>query len=481
MSVRQGILRKETSMNRTFHLAMTVLVCSLFSFAQTATPPTEQAQEAQTSSNSALPNTMGVGLDSLDGTWEGDLTYLHGATLSPKGATVRYRITIQGSSVQVYLIQPQGVKEVKSGAFHIERLMTNAVIYATDSGHDNEGTWVETWVFAVTRENGTTLLTNFGRLVNNLDLPFTSDHSKFAKAAAGELKLIPASSSEQNQTPQPPPPPAMSAGSSIEQAARAAAANRGGYDGDGGNYGLGLGKKATAAEGPIEILTDTMGVDFKSYLKKVLDDIRKNWYNLIPEEARAPLMKKGKVTIEFAIKKDGTVAGMRLVSTSGNVALDRGAWGGITGSNPFTPLPAEFGGQYLGLRFTFYYNPSRADLGIGPPPSPTGQSSSKSGIKVSISQPYGAEVPIGESVTVVATVTGSTNTAVKWSITGSDCSGSACGIMNGDSYQAPKVLPSPRSVVLKATSKADPKASAWVTVYVVQPIYPVDSSGLPNK
>jgi TonB family protein len=154
----------------------------------------------------------------------------------------------------------------------------------------------------------------------------------------------------------------MSAGSAIEQAARAAAANRGGYGGDGGNYGLGLGRKPTAAMGPLEVLSDTMGVDFGPYLQRVLHDVKMNWYNLIPESARAPLMKKGKLTIEFAILKDGTVAGMKLVATSGDVALDRGAWGGITASNPFPPLPNEFGGQYLGLRFTFFYNPDRADL-----------------------------------------------------------------------------------------------------------------------
>ena len=132
--------------------------------------------------------------------------------------------------------------------------------------------------------------------------------------------------------------------------------------GDGGNYGLGLGRKPTAAMGPLEVLTDTMGVDFGPYLQRVLHDVKVNWYNLIPESARAPLMKKGKVTIEFAILKNGTVAGMKLVSTSGDVALDRGAWGGITASNPFPPLPSEFGGQYLGLRFTFYYNPDKSDL-----------------------------------------------------------------------------------------------------------------------
>jgi TonB family protein len=154
----------------------------------------------------------------------------------------------------------------------------------------------------------------------------------------------------------------MSAGSQIAQAAQAAASHRGGYGGDGGNYGLGQGQKPNAAMGPLEVLTDTMGVDFGPYLQRVLHDVRLNWYNLVPESARPPIMKKGKVTIEFAILKDGKVAGMKLISTSGDVALDRGAWGGITASNPFPPLPNEFAGQYLGLRFAFYYNPDSNDL-----------------------------------------------------------------------------------------------------------------------
>ncbi|SRR5579871_1673579 len=173
---------------------------------------------------------------------------------------------------------------------------------------------------------------------------------------------------DQSKLQAPTPKPSfntgtLSAGSSIEQAARAALANRGNYAGDNGDYGTGIGgRQPTARMGPMDILSDTMGVDFGPYLQRVLHDVRLNWYNLIPESARAPLMKKGKVSIEFAITKDGTVAGMRLVSTSGDGALDRGAWGGITASNPFPPLPTEFGGQYLALRFTFYYNPDKADL-----------------------------------------------------------------------------------------------------------------------
>jgi TonB family protein len=151
----------------------------------------------------------------------------------------------------------------------------------------------------------------------------------------------------------------MSVGSEIAQAARAAAANRGGYGGSNGDYGLGQGRQPTQVGGGLDVLSDTMGVDFGPYLARVLHDVKQNWYNLIPESA---MMKKGKVSIEFAILKDGKVAGMQLSSTSGDVALDRAAWGGITASNPFPPLPSEFGGQYLTLRFRFYYNPDKSDL-----------------------------------------------------------------------------------------------------------------------
>ena len=191
---------------------------------------------------------------------------------------------------------------------------------------------------------------------------------------SAQQKPIPSAPVDQNlqaklQAPAAPPPnpfaksAPMSAGSAIAQAAQAAAASRGRYaGGDDGNYGLGMGAKPTAAMGPLDILTDTMGVDFGPYLQRILHDVKMNWYNLVPESARPPIMKKGKVSIEFAIMKDGSVAGMKLIASSGDVALDRGAWGGITASNPFPPLPNEFGGQYLALRFHFYYNPDRSDL-----------------------------------------------------------------------------------------------------------------------
>jgi TonB family protein len=149
-----------------------------------------------------------------------------------------------------------------------------------------------------------------------------------------------------------------SAGSVIEQAERAAAAGRGA----GGDYGIGPLSPNTNAQGAVDILSDTLGVDFGPYLERVLEDVRRNWYNLIPEEARSPLFKQGTLSIQFVIDKNGSVEGMKLVAPSGDIALDRAAWGGITASNPFPPLPREFTGPYLALRFRFYYNPDRTQL-----------------------------------------------------------------------------------------------------------------------
>ena len=117
--------------------------------------------------------------------------------------------------------------------------------------------------------------------------------------------------------------------------------------------------KPGTSVGNLEVLSDTKGVDFGPYLSNLLQQIRKNWYNYIPEEARPPLLVSGKTSIEFAILPGGQIAGMKIVHPSGNVRLDRAAWGGVTACSPLDQLPREFKGASLALRFHFYYNPSK--------------------------------------------------------------------------------------------------------------------------
>ena len=104
----------------------------------------------------------------------------------------------------------------------------------------------------------------------------------------------------------------------------------------------------------VELLSDPMGADFWPYLVKVLSAVRRNWFAVIPESAR--FGRVGRTVIQFAINKDGGVPKLVIASPSGTEALDRAAVAGISASNPFPPLPAEYRGSQIRLQFVFKYN-----------------------------------------------------------------------------------------------------------------------------
>jgi len=178
-----------------------------------------------------------------------------------------------------------------------------------------------------------------------------------------------------NQTAQLQTPPQTSkpkvnfnnqatAGSAIEQAARAAAESRGRSGGGvaGGDYGLSQGQNGAKANNAVEIVSDTMGYDFWPYLTRIHQVVEKNWFDIMPPSVYPPISKAGKVQIEFVILKNGQVQGLVIHTPSGDVALDRAAYGSIKASTPFPPLPKEFPGQILGLRFTYFYNLEISDV-----------------------------------------------------------------------------------------------------------------------
>lgn len=156
----------------------------------------------------------------------------------------------------------------------------------------------------------------------------------------------------------------LSPGQQIQQALRAA--SQGGFNGGGavsGDNGLNAPSEHRGIQGSVDILSDTMGVNFSHYLQEVIADTKRAWYPIIPDEARPPLNKQGIVQIRFRIYPDGSVHEMLLYGPSGDVALDRAAWGGITGATPYPPLPKQFKGKYLELQFNFLYNETPGDAG----------------------------------------------------------------------------------------------------------------------
>ena len=117
--------------------------------------------------------------------------------------------------------------------------------------------------------------------------------------------------------------------------------------GKGGNVG-----------GGVEMLSDPMGVDWTDYLRRLKTDVYRNWIPLLPEETEPPLMKQGETFIEFSILPDGSleVGGMKLVGSTHDVAIDKAAWGSIVSEGKFPPLPKQFKGPRLTVRFQYMVN-----------------------------------------------------------------------------------------------------------------------------
>ena len=125
--------------------------------------------------------------------------------------------------------------------------------------------------------------------------------------------------------------------------------------GGGGRGGRG-GGGAQGQTGNVTILTPTEGVDFNSYINRLLAKLKQNWIAVMPESFY--LGDKGVVAISFRINRDGSFPGesLSLDHTSGKEPLDTAAASAIRATSPFEPLPPQFKGPYIDLRIGFYYN-----------------------------------------------------------------------------------------------------------------------------
>jgi aryl-phospho-beta-D-glucosidase BglC (GH1 family) len=81
--------------------------------------------------------------------------------------------------------------------------------------------------------------------------------------------------------------------------------------------------------------------------------------------------------------------------------------------------------------------------------------------------PANVSVSAGATQQFAASVTGTSNTAVTWTVSGTGCSGTACGTISSSAlYTAPTAVPSPATVAVTATSVADKTKSASATVTI---------------
>ena len=200
------------------------------------------------------------------------------------------------------------------------------------------------------------------------------------KKQAQQAPPTPAPQQQATATPPSPIPPAPQSQSQIEAPRPAAVparpnfafgsqnpaeALRDAMKGAARNPSTGMGRMPSgglrmhpgAGAGGLEILSDTQGVDFNGWLERWLQETMRTWDPLIPDEVNPPIYKSGQLQIRFKILPNGRLmdGSMVLEGSSGDVALDRAAWGALTGSN-YPPLPRDFHGPYLELRALFQYN-----------------------------------------------------------------------------------------------------------------------------
>jgi TonB family protein len=159
-------------------------------------------------------------------------------------------------------------------------------------------------------------------------------------------------------------PPKQGVDEAIRALARSGAPGRGLVVGDTGAAGSGGISEAISQDpsprrnaSTLELLSDPKGVDFRPYLIQVLAAVKRNWMAVTPESVRFGL--QGRTAIQFSISKSGSVPKLVIAMPSGREALDRAAVAGISASNPFPPLPAEFTGSEIRLQLVFSYNMPR--------------------------------------------------------------------------------------------------------------------------
>jgi len=97
----------------------------------------------------------------------------------------------------------------------------------------------------------------------------------------------------------------------------------------------------------IEILTDTRGVDFGPYIKRVIQKISEGSST---KEIGADSDHDRTGVISFTITPDGKISALHLDESSRDSRLDRAAWQSITQAKTFPPLPKDFHGASLSLR-----------------------------------------------------------------------------------------------------------------------------------
>jgi outer membrane biosynthesis protein TonB len=112
----------------------------------------------------------------------------------------------------------------------------------------------------------------------------------------------------------------------------------------------------TKAQGGIELLTDTEGLDFKPTLRELYRSVKEKWLSNMPPSVQ--LGNQGVNSIVFRVLRDGSIPKefVKMAYRSGKDDFDAASLQSVREAGPVSHLPEKFSQPFILLRFTFYYN-----------------------------------------------------------------------------------------------------------------------------
>ena len=113
--------------------------------------------------------------------------------------------------------------------------------------------------------------------------------------------------------------------------------------GSGGATAAGMGMTGSGGGGDF-------GGRFSWYVDAVRSRVSSNWLQstVDPSVRFAP-----RAVVTFDILRNGAIANVQVLQSSGNASVDNSAVRAISGSNPVNPLPGEYGGSKVSVEFWF--------------------------------------------------------------------------------------------------------------------------------
>lgn len=123
--------------------------------------------------------------------------------------------------------------------------------------------------------------------------------------------------------------------------------------GAGGRPAMNYGYNVAASGNQFTFGDQAFGFRYGWYVEAVKTRISSNWLSsmLNPSATRGQ-----RVYVQFDIMRDGTIAHVKLSSSSGDPEADRSAIRAVEASNPLAPLPPDYRGSSISVNVSFDLN-----------------------------------------------------------------------------------------------------------------------------